>query len=60
MLRWALIFLLIAIVAGSLGFTDVQIVSATIAQVLFGIFLFGFLMILLFGFALGSWLSGPR
>ena len=42
MLRWALIFLLIAIVAGVLGFTDVQIVSATIARVLFGIFLFGF------------------
>jgi uncharacterized membrane protein YtjA (UPF0391 family) len=60
MLRWALIFLLIAIVAGILGFTDVQIVSATIARVLFGIFLFGFLMILLFGFALGSWLGGPR
>jgi uncharacterized membrane protein YtjA (UPF0391 family) len=59
MLRWALIFLLIAIVAGVLGFTDVQIVSATIARVLFGIFLFGFLMILLFGFALGSWLT-PR
>jgi uncharacterized membrane protein YtjA (UPF0391 family) len=42
MLRWALIFLLIAIVAGVLGFTDVQIVSATIARVLFGIFLLDF------------------
>jgi len=59
MLRWALIFLIIAIVAGVLGFTDVQIVSATIARVLFGIFLLGFLLILLFGFVLGSWLT-PR
>jgi uncharacterized membrane protein YtjA (UPF0391 family) len=59
MLRWALIFLLIAIGAGVLGFTDVEFVSATIAWVLFGIFLFGFLLILLFGFVLGSWLT-PR
>jgi len=57
MLRWALIFLIIAIIAGVLGFTDVEIVSVTIARVLFGIFLFGFLLILLFGLALGSWLT---
>ena len=59
MLKWAFIFLLIAIVAGILGFTDVQFVSATIARVLFGIFLIGFLVIVLLGFILGSWLS-PR
>ena len=59
MLKWALIFLLIAIVAGILGFTDVQFVSATIARVLFGIFLLGFLLIVLLGFVLGSWMS-PR
>jgi uncharacterized membrane protein YtjA (UPF0391 family) len=59
MLKWALIFLIIAIVAGILGFTDVQFVSATIARVLFGIFLLGFLLIVLLGFVLGSWMS-PR
>ena len=59
MLKWAFIFLLIAIVAGILGFTDVQFVSATIARVLFGIFLVGFVVIVLLGFMLGSWLS-PR
>ena len=32
MLKWAFIFLVIAIIAGILGFTDVQIVSATIAR----------------------------
>ena len=57
MLKWAFIFLVIAIIAGILGFTDVQIVSATIARVLFGIFLFGFLLIVLFGFVLGWGLS---
>lgn len=57
MLKWAFIFLVIAIIAGILGFTDVQIVSVTIARVLFGIFLFGFLLIVLFGFVLGWGLS---
>lgn len=33
--RWALIFLVIALIAGVLGFTDVQFVSASIAKVLF-------------------------
>lgn len=54
MLRWALVFLIIALVAGALGFTDVEFVSAGIAKVLFGIFLFGFLLILLIGFLIGS------
>ena len=57
MLKWAFIFLVIAIVVGILGFIDVQIVSATIARVLFGIFLFGFLLIVRFGFVLGWGLS---
>ena len=39
MLKWAFVFLLIAIVAGIFGFTDVEATSATIAQWLFGIFL---------------------
>jgi uncharacterized membrane protein YtjA (UPF0391 family) len=59
MLKWAFIFLIIAIIAGILGFTDVEFVSATIARVLFGIFLLGFLLIVLFGFILGSWMA-PR
>jgi uncharacterized membrane protein YtjA (UPF0391 family) len=43
MLRWAAIFLIIALVAALFGFTDVASVSASIAQVLFGIFLILFL-----------------
>ena len=57
MLKWALIFLVIALIAGVLGFTDVEIVSATVAQVLFGIFLLGFIIIVVVGFFLGSWIS---
>ena len=39
MLRWALTFLLVAIVAGIFGFTDIAGASANIARMLFYIFL---------------------
>jgi uncharacterized membrane protein YtjA (UPF0391 family) len=54
MLKWAFIFLIIAIVAGIFGFTDVEAASATIAQWLFGIFLVLFLGALVIGLAIGS------
>jgi len=57
MLKWAIVFLLIAIVAGIFGFTDVEAASATIAQVLFGIFLVLFIGALVIGLALGSKLT---
>jgi len=53
MLKWAVIFLIIAIVAGLFGFTGVEQASATIAQWLFGIFLVLFLGALVIGLALG-------
>jgi uncharacterized membrane protein YtjA (UPF0391 family) len=43
MLRWAVIFLIISLVAAVFGFTDIASASAGIAQVLFGIFLLLFL-----------------
>ena len=54
MLKWAVIFLIIAIVAGIFGFTGVEQASATIAQWLFGIFLVLFLGALVIGLAIGS------
>jgi uncharacterized membrane protein YtjA (UPF0391 family) len=54
MLKWAVVFLLIAIVAGIFGFTGVEEASATIAQWLFGIFLVLFLGALFIGLALGT------
>jgi uncharacterized membrane protein YtjA (UPF0391 family) len=44
MLGWALSFLMLALVAGFLGFGGVAIVSIEIARMLFGIFLFLFLL----------------
>lgn len=54
MLRWAFVFLLIAIVAGIFGFTGVEQASATIAQWLFGLFLVLFIGALAIGVAIGT------
>lgn len=43
LLDWALIFLIVAIVAGVLGFGGLAAESAWIARVLFGIFLILFI-----------------
>ena len=39
MLRWALIFLVISLVAGALGFTGIAAGAGRIARLLFGLFL---------------------
>jgi uncharacterized membrane protein YtjA (UPF0391 family) len=54
MLRWAFIFLIIAIVAGIFGFGDVAHAATTIAQWLFGIFLVLFIGAVVIGLAIGS------
>ena len=57
MLRWAVIFLIIALVAAVFGFSDVAAASAGIAKILFAIFLIGFFVIVVFGLLAGSALS---
>jgi uncharacterized membrane protein YtjA (UPF0391 family) len=57
MLRWAVIFLIIAIIAGIFGFTGIAAASATIAKVLFGIFLVLFIGAVAIGLAIGSRLT---
>ncbi len=49
MLSWALFFLVIAIVAGILGFIEIAGAAAMIAQALFYLFLLLFIGALLFG-----------
>jgi len=56
MLRWALIFLVVALVAAALGFTGIAGTSAGIAQVLFWLFVGIFLVMLLGSLIRG----GPR
>jgi len=39
LLTWAIIALIVAVVAGALGFTGIARGAATVARILFGIFL---------------------
>lgn len=49
LLKWALIMLLISLVAALFGFTDLAAASADVGRVLFYIFLVVFLVLLVFG-----------
>jgi uncharacterized membrane protein YtjA (UPF0391 family) len=49
MLRWALIFLVVAIVAGIFGFAGIMMAAAGIAKLLFYLFLVLFLVSLVMG-----------
>jgi uncharacterized membrane protein YtjA (UPF0391 family) len=48
-LKWALIFLVVSIIAGLLGFTGISAASADIARFLFYIFVVIFLVLLILG-----------
>jgi uncharacterized membrane protein YtjA (UPF0391 family) len=51
-LKWALIFLLVSIVAGVLGFTGLSAASADIARFLFYVFVVIFLVLVVLGLTL--------
>jgi uncharacterized membrane protein YtjA (UPF0391 family) len=53
MIKWAIIFFIISLVAGLFGFTGVAAGSRTIAKVLFFVALVIFLVVLVFGVLLG-------
>ena len=57
MLKWAVIFLVIAFVAALFGFTDIASASAGIAKILFGIFLVLFLAAVFIGLVVGKRLT---
>lgn len=53
MLKWALIFFIVSIIAGAFGFTGISVATAGIARVLFFIFLVIFLIFLVLGLMAG-------
>jgi uncharacterized membrane protein YtjA (UPF0391 family) len=55
MLKWALIFFLISLVAGFFGFTNVAAGTRTIARVLFFIALIVFVVFMVLLFMAGGW-----
>jgi uncharacterized membrane protein YtjA (UPF0391 family) len=54
MLKWALIFLVVSLIAGALGFTGVASGARSIAKVLFGLFLVIFLILVLLAWSAGE------
>ena len=58
MLRWALVFLVIGLIAGLLGFTGVAGASIAIAKALFFIFIVIFLVLLILGLTVARRVGG--
>ena len=58
MLRWAVLFLILGLVAGILGFTGVAGASFAIAKFLFALFLIIFLVLLVLGLTAARKVSG--
>ena len=57
MLRWALMFLVVALVAALFGFTGIAVAAAGIAKFLFGLFLVLCLIFLIMGISVGRKVS---
>ena len=53
MLRWALVFLIIGLVSGLLGFGGIAGASFAIAKILFFIFMLVFVLLFVLGLAIG-------
>lgn len=54
MLKWAIIFFVISVIAGALGFTNIASSTRRVAKILFFIALTIFLVVLIFGVMLGT------
>jgi uncharacterized membrane protein YtjA (UPF0391 family) len=54
MIKWAIIFFIVSLVAGYFGFTGVASGARTISRTLFFIALVVFLIVLIFGVMLGK------
>ena len=54
MLRWALVFLVLALIAAALGFGGLAATSAGIAKLLFWVFIIIFAISFIAGFATGK------
>lgn len=58
MLRWALVFLVVGLIAGVLGFTSIAGASIAIAKILFFIFMVLFLALLIGGLTIARGAGG--
>jgi uncharacterized membrane protein YtjA (UPF0391 family) len=54
MLKWALIFFVVSLIAGALGFTGIAAGARTISIVLFGVFLALAILVVLIAWGIGE------
>lgn len=54
MLKWAIIFFVVSLIAGGLGFTNVAAGAAGLARILFGLFLVIAIIFLVIAFTAGQ------
>ena len=59
MFKWAVIFLVISLVAGAAGLTNVSAFAKRVSMILFALFFAGFLLLLGFAWMVGEALSAP-
>ncbi|MGE3145607.1 MAG: DUF1328 family protein [Pseudorhodoplanes sp.] len=59
MFKWAVIFLMISLIAGAIGLTNLSAFAKRIAMVLFALFFIGFLLLLGFAWMVGEALGAP-
>ena len=57
MFRWAVLFLILSLVAGGLGLTNISEFAKKISIILFALFFLGFLALLGFAYLVGSAIS---
>jgi uncharacterized membrane protein YtjA (UPF0391 family) len=60
MFKWAVLFLIISLIAGGIGLTSISSFAKKIAMVLFALFFLGFLALLGFAYLLGSAFESGR
>lgn len=58
MIRWAIFFAIVSLIAGLFGFTGVAAGAVTIARALFAVFLVLFLAFIVLGITVGGVISG--
>lgn len=57
MLKWAIIFLVISLIAGALGFTNISTAAARISKILFAIFFALFVIVIVIAIGIGELLT---
>ena len=60
MLKFAILFLILSIIAGAIGFTSVSVIAKRIAMILFALLFLGFLVLLAFAWVIGEAISTSR